>query len=104
MIQVSSGSRSRSPFSPLSLRMMSRADLKRLPSAWAVVGAGPLVDFVGLRGIEFILQFGYGRPKLIGAAEEADDFGDLAMVGDRGNPKHVRQHKLRVAMLGIFFE
>ena len=37
MIQVSIGSRSRSPFRPLSLRMMSRADLMRLPSCWAVV-------------------------------------------------------------------
>ena len=26
------------------------------------------------------------------------------MVGDRGNPKHVRQHELRVAVLGIFLE
>ena len=38
MIQVSMGRRSRSPFSPLSLRMMSRADLMMLPSCWAVVG------------------------------------------------------------------
>ena len=37
MIQVSIGSRSRSPFRPLSLRMMSRADLIRLPRDWAVV-------------------------------------------------------------------
>ncbi len=37
MIQVSIGRRSRSPLSPLSLRMMSRADLMRLPSCWAVV-------------------------------------------------------------------
>src|ERR1019366_10756746 len=72
MIQVSSGSRSRSPFSPLSLRIMSRADFKRLPSACAVVGAGPLVDLVGLRGIEFILQFSYGGPEAIDASEEPD--------------------------------
>ena len=39
MIQVSIGRRSRSPFSPLSLRMMSRADLMRLPSVgrWSSV-------------------------------------------------------------------
>ena len=37
MIQVSMGRRSRSPLSPLSLRMMSRADLIRLPRRWAVV-------------------------------------------------------------------
>ncbi len=37
MIQVSIGSRSRSPLSPLSLRMMSRADLTMADSRWAVV-------------------------------------------------------------------
>ena len=36
MIQVSIGRRSRSPLRPLSLRMMSRQDLIRLPSCWAV--------------------------------------------------------------------
>ena len=40
MIQVSMGRRSRSPLSPLSLRMISRADLMMLPSCWAVVGVG----------------------------------------------------------------
>src|ERR1700680_4535136 len=82
IIQVSSGRRSRSPFSPLSLRMMSRADFKRLPSACAVVGAGPLVDFVGLRGIESVLQFGYCGPELIDASEEVHDFGNLPLVGE----------------------
>src|ERR1019366_8837975 len=81
MIQVSSGSRSRSPFSPLFLRIMARADFKRLPSACAVVGAGPLVDPVGLRGIEFILQFSYGGQEPIDASEEENDFGNLPMVG-----------------------
>ena len=51
MIHVSSGKRSRSPFKPLSLRMMSRADLSRLPSDWAVVGATFVLTFV-LGGIE----------------------------------------------------
>jgi hypothetical protein len=51
---------------------MARADFKRLPSACAVVGAGPLVDPVGLRGIEFILQFSYGGPEPIDASEEPD--------------------------------
>ena len=37
MIQVSMGRRSRSPLSPLSFRMMSRADLMMLPSCCAVV-------------------------------------------------------------------
>ena len=43
-------------------------------------------------------------PQLIRAAEEPDDFTDLAMVGERRNSQHVRQHELRVAVLGIFFE
>src|ERR1035441_4951081 len=38
MIHVSIGSRSKSPFRPLSLRMMSLADLSRAPRDWAVVG------------------------------------------------------------------
>ncbi len=37
MIHVSIGRRSRSPLSPLSFRIMSRADLMRLPSCCAVV-------------------------------------------------------------------
>src|SRR5438876_243392 len=40
MIQVSIGSRSRSPLRPLSLRMMSRADLTMLASRWDVVTCG----------------------------------------------------------------
>ena len=43
IIHVSNGKRSRSPFSPLSLRMMSRADLRRLPSICdVVIGAARL--------------------------------------------------------------
>src|SRR5438552_2640071 len=44
MIHVSIGNLSRSPLSPLSLRMMSRADLIRLPRDWAVVGALLILD------------------------------------------------------------
>src|SRR5258708_36249638 len=48
MIQVSIGSRSRSPFKPLSFRIMSRLDLTMLPSCWAVdFGTSILV----LRGV-----------------------------------------------------
>src|SRR5271170_3679585 len=75
MIQVRSGRRSRSPFNPLSLRIMSRADFKRLPSACAVVT--PFVDVDELSDIELILQFGYGRSHFLGSAEEADDFSNL---------------------------
>ena len=46
MIHVSIGSRSRSPLSPLSLRMMSRADFRSAPSDWAVVG---VEDGFGIR-------------------------------------------------------
>ena len=45
MTHVSIGRRSRSPFRPLSLRMMSRQDLTRLPKAWAVV-RGAASDFL----------------------------------------------------------
>src|SRR2546428_12393331 len=72
MIQVRSGSRSRSPFRPLSLRMMSRADLRSEPRAWAVVGAGA-VDPFALRGIELGLELGHGRAEILGTAEQLDD-------------------------------
>ena len=54
MIQVSNGKRSRSPLSPLSLRMMSRADLIRLPKACAVVFGTSAYVFL-LRAIEHYL-------------------------------------------------
>src|SRR6266705_950808 len=54
MIHVSMGRRSRSPFSPLSLRMMSRADLMSEPSCWAVV-SGAADCFV--LAMEFNLRF-----------------------------------------------
>src|SRR3989338_9432315 len=52
MIQVSIGRRSRSPFRPLSLRMMSRADLIRLPRDWAVVSGLSAFAFL-VRGITY---------------------------------------------------
>ncbi len=58
--------RSRSPFSPLSLRMISRADLSRLPSACAVV-SGAEAAARGLRGIEMSLEFGHGVAERPGA-------------------------------------
>ena len=86
MIQVSIGSRSRSPFSPLSLRMMSRADLSRLPRAlggglglrrfWSC-GCEPFIAF--LCGVQKILQFADGEAELFGPAEEVDDLADLAV-------------------------
>jgi len=44
IIQVSMGRRSRSPLSPLSLRMMSRQDLTRLASCCAVDWEGADFD------------------------------------------------------------
>src|SRR6266516_1343905 len=82
MIQVRSGSRSRSPFKPLSLRMMSRADLSSEPRVWAVVGAGA-VGPVALRGIELRLKLGHGSAELLGAAEELDDVSHGAVSGER---------------------
>src|SRR5712691_10080769 len=97
MIHVSSGRRSRSPLSPLSFRMMSRADLIRLPSDWAVVGAGAVEPFA-LRGIELGLELGHRRAKLLGAAEELDDFRHGAVTRQRGNVEHVGQDELGVAV------
>src|SRR5436309_10929416 len=57
MIHVSIGNRSRSPFRPLSLRMMSRADLISEPSDCAVVGAAR----VFVMELAFI-QIRVGRP------------------------------------------
>src|SRR5262249_39768431 len=79
MIQVRSGRRSRSPFRPLSLRMISRADFRRLPSIWEVVIGAASAPFFLIRAIEQSLQVVYGSTKLIGAAEQLDDFGGLAV-------------------------
>ena len=62
MIHVSSGSRSRSPFSPLSLRMMSRADLRRLPSIWEVVIGAASAPFFFLRSCHRAVLAGRLRP------------------------------------------
>src|SRR4051812_16204814 len=99
MIHVRSGRRSRSPLRPLSLRMMSRAALIRLPSACAVV-FGVSAPLVFLRAIEHSLQVGYGLPELFGTAEQPDDFAWLAMLGNRRDMQNVRQHELRIAVLG----
>src|SRR5689334_2716762 len=80
MIHVRSGRRSRSPFSPLSFLMMSRAALRTLPSIWVVViGAASTPFFFLVRVIEQSLQVVHGTAKLSGAAEELDDFGGLAV-------------------------
>ena len=55
MTHVSIGSRSRSPFKPLSLRAMSRADFTSEPSDCAVERGG--VGLGDLRDIEVGLQF-----------------------------------------------
>src|SRR5258708_1798566 len=53
IIQVSIGNRSRSPFKPLSLRIMSRQDFTRLPNDWAVVNG--TTGFELVRGIRRLL-------------------------------------------------
>src|SRR3989475_8303658 len=103
MIQVRSGSRSRSPFKPLSLRMMSRADLSSEPRAWAVVGAGEVGSFA-LRGIELGLQLGHGGAELLGAAEQLDDVCHGTVPGERRDVKHVGQDELGVAVLGVLLQ
>src|ERR1700730_8228697 len=79
---VNIGRRSRSPLRPLSFRMMSRADLMRLPSCWAVVrgcfvffaNAIPYVDSVTVLGsVEKSLHFVDSATKLFNAAEVRGD-------------------------------
>src|SRR5262245_5313267 len=88
MIQVSSGSRSRSPLSPLSLRMMSRADLMRALRDCAVVTAAA-IRRSALRGIEVPLELVHGRSKRIGAPEKLGRFGNLPTIGDRRYSQYV---------------
>lgn len=52
MIQVSKGRRSRSPLRPLSLRMMSGAHFKRLPSDWVVVAVLVISQTLVLRRLK----------------------------------------------------
>src|SRR6266851_4846932 len=80
MIHVSSGNRSRSPFRPLSLRMMSRADLSSEPRAWAVV-AGAARGAFALGGIELGLELGHGSAQLLRVTEQLDDLGHGAVRG-----------------------
>src|SRR6266508_2338169 len=102
MIQVRSGSRSRSPFRPLSLRMMSRADLSSDPSAWAVVAATGGAFALG--GIELGLELGHRGAQLVRVTEQIDDLGHGAMPGERRHPQHVGQEELGVAVLGVLFQ
>src|SRR5437867_12741623 len=96
MIHVSSGSRSRSPFKTLSLRMRSRADLISEPRDCAVVGAGGAESFA-LGGIELSLEFGHGRAQPLGTAEQPDDVRHGAMLRERRNVEHVGEDELGVA-------
>jgi hypothetical protein len=60
--------------------MMSRADFRRLPNIWdVVIGAASAPFFFLVRAIEQSLQVVYGPAKFIGAAEQLDDFGGLAV-------------------------
>src|SRR2546426_1994268 len=99
MIQVRSGSRSRSPFKPLSLRMMSRADLSSELRAWAVVG-GAAVDACALRGIELGLKLGHRGAKLLGATEQLDDVSHGAVPGERRDVKDAGPDEMGGARLG----
>src|SRR5437667_661735 len=103
MIHVSSGRRSRSPFRPLSLRMMSRADLSREPRDCAVVGPGAAGSFA-LGGIELSLEFGHSRSELIGAAEKLDDVRHSAVLRERRNVEDVGEDELSVAVLSVLLQ
>ena len=82
---------------------MSRADLIRLPSDWAVVGAGAVEPFA-LRSIEFGLELGHRGAELLGTAEELDDLRHGAVPGERRNVEHVGQDELGVAVFGILLD
>ena len=74
-------------------------------AARSSVGAASAVVLACLRGIEHVLASSLTAcAKLVRAAEQADDFAELAMVRDRRNLEDVRQDELRVAMFRIFFE
>src|SRR5438132_1509484 len=74
MIQVSIGNRSRSPFSPLSLRMMSRADLMSEASDWTVVAFRLLRIDLAI-GACFHLQFQLLNTKFGEPAPRGNIFG-----------------------------
>src|SRR5947209_19640607 len=86
--QVSMGRRSRSPLRPLSFRMMSRADLTRLPRRWAVVWGWPLPFFFAMsflssgRRVEQGLELVDRLPELFRAAEQAGDLHHVTVRRD----------------------
>src|SRR5262249_54121819 len=105
MTQVSIGRRSRSPLSPLSFRMMSRADLTWFPSRWAVVrGASAfLLPFAivhsatspslgsRLRCVQVFLELGEGLPQFVCATELGRDLLQVAVLRDRRHLENVRE-------------
>ena len=98
--------------SPLSLRMMSRADLIRLPSRWAVVSGCAVLAFlrraiVVLRsgGVEQGLQLARRlRLSCADAAEEARRSRSRCRGGDRRHFQHVGKDELRRAVLGVLLQ
>src|ERR1700687_5109202 len=89
MIHVSIGSRSRSPFSPLSFRMMSRLDFTMLPSCWAVdFGASSFflrggISYQELRSVEKGLHLAHGRAHFFRSAEQSRYLWNRAALGNR---------------------
>src|SRR5438552_17232216 len=88
MIQVSIGRRSRSPFSPLSFRMMSRLDLTMLPSCCAVDFGTSIFVLRGviryreLRSVQEGLHLAHCGAHLLRAAEEGGYLRNRAALGD----------------------
>src|ERR1035441_5337919 len=108
MIQVSIGKRPRSLDKPLSFRMMSRADLIRLPSCCAVVSAACDFDFANfcllLCRIKQRLQIIHRLAKALGTAEQVRDLHHVAVLGNGRHLQDVRQQKLRHSVLGVLVE
>ena len=110
MTQVSIGNRSRSPLRPLSFRMMSRADLMRLPSCWAVVLGGSVfvARFFAIGRFGFPFQMSNSRAHTAGFAVQPplpascstppnllDDVDHRAMFGKRRHFQDVGERELR---------
>src|SRR3989304_5211837 len=82
MIHVSMGSLSSSPLRPLSLRMMSRADLITEASCWAVDAGTLLIALRAMRSplryVEQFLEFGNGGLQALRAVKPRGDLDYVA--------------------------
>src|SRR5262249_49236160 len=81
--QVNIGNRSRSPLSPLSLRMMSREDLTMLPSCCVVVGVVGPFALGAARAICACLAVSWITPFVARSTKPSIRAGRVALRGGR---------------------